>query len=294
MSNIKRPVLRYHGGKFLLAKWIISHFPPHRIYTEVFGGAASVLMQKSRSHAEIYNDKWDIVVNVFRVLRDKESSERLEQLLRLTPFSRSEFEKTGDLQLCKIEDPVERARLTIFRSFAGFGNASTNNKHATGFRSNSSRRGTTPAQDWHHFPDHIKSFVDRLHAVVIENRDYSDVIMQHDSPQTLHYIDPPYPHVTRNMSRGNSSYACEIDDHVHRELAELLKGVRGYAIISGYRCDLYDELFPDYLRVEKKAFADGASPRIECLWINRAAASRLNKNLFGATDEDISFGGPEY
>jgi len=56
--------------------------------------------------------------------------------------------------------------------------------------------------------------------------------------------------------------------------------MKGMAIISGYRCDLYDELFPEYLRVEKKAFADGASPQIECLWINPAAATKLNKKLF--------------
>lgn len=70
MSDIKRPVLRYHGGKFLLAPWIISHFPPHEHYFEGFGGGGSILMQKHRSRYETYNDRWDTVVNVFQVLRD--------------------------------------------------------------------------------------------------------------------------------------------------------------------------------------------------------------------------------
>jgi len=281
MNKIERPVLRYHGGKFLLAPWIISHFPAHKVYTEVFGGAASVLMQKPRSYAEVYNDKWDTVVNVFQVLRDPESAKRLEQLLYLTPFSRTEFEQCGEIDLVEIANPIERARLTIFRSFAGFGSASTNAKHSTGFRKKTSNSRTVPAIDWMNFPQYIESFTERLRGVVIEHRDYKEVILQHDSVDTLHYLDPPYPHITRNMARGNSTYAHDIDDSVHVEMAGLLENIKGMAIISGYKCDLYDELFRNWHRVEKSAFADGARLRVECLWINdRAFARAPKKELF--------------
>lgn len=64
-----RPVLRWHGGKWVLAPWIIGHFPPHRIYTEAFGGGASILMRKARAYSEVYNDLDEDVVNIFRVLR---------------------------------------------------------------------------------------------------------------------------------------------------------------------------------------------------------------------------------
>ena len=37
-TDVKRPVLRYHGGKWRLAPWIIGNFPEHRVYTEAFGG----------------------------------------------------------------------------------------------------------------------------------------------------------------------------------------------------------------------------------------------------------------
>ena len=112
MTAPDRPALRWHGGKWLLAPWIIGHLPEHRIYTEVYGGAASVLLRKSRSYGEIYNDLGDDVVNFFRVLQDRMKAERLRELLTLTPYSRREFE----LSYQPTEDDLERARRLVVRS----------------------------------------------------------------------------------------------------------------------------------------------------------------------------------
>src|SRR5690606_21514294 len=143
------------------------------------GGAASVLMRKPRSFAEVYNDRWGVVVNVFRVLRDPEMAAQLERALRLTPFARDEFEAPWPPDEV---DPIERARMAILRSFAGFGSASTNGEYATGFRANSNRSNTTPAHDWVNYPNHVERFTARLAGVVIENRDARKVIETHDSP----------------------------------------------------------------------------------------------------------------
>lgn len=279
-----RPVLRYHGGKWMLAPWIIDNLPPHRIYVEPFGGGGSVLMRKPRSYAEVYNDKWDVVVNVFRVLRDQDKALRLRQLLHLTPFSRTEFESCGDFNIREHGDDIERARRTILRSFCGFGSAATNAEYATGFRANSNRSGTTPAQDWKNFPDHVEGFTDRLRGVCIENREAGDVIEQHDTPETLFYVDPPYVHSTRNMQRGNAAYAVEMTDEGHRTLAAQLRAAKGMVVLSGYPCDLYAELYEGWLRIDREANADGARKRTECLWLNRFAQSkRKHPTLYEAT-----------
>lgn len=273
--NIGRPVLRYHGGKFgnrgRVADLIAATFPPHRIYVEPFGGGGSVLMRKPRSYAEVYNDKWSTVVNVFKVLRDPDQAAQLERLLRLTPFARDEFVDCGEDQLAEIPDPIELARRTIFRSFAGFGSAATNARHATGFRANSNRSGTTPAQDWRNYPDFLSVFTERLQGVVIENRDAIGVIRQHDSSETLFYVDPPYVHATRNMRRGNAAYACEMNDDDHRALSEVLHGTMGMVVLSGYESGLYDGLFGDWHKVTFRTHADGARERVECLWFNDQA-----------------------
>lgn len=257
----------------MLAPWIIGHFPPHRVYVEPFGGGASVLIRKPRSYAEVYNDAWGDVVNVFRVLRDH--GKDLAKQLYLTPFSRDEFEATSDPS----DDPIERARKTIFRSMAGFGSAAVNGKYATGFRANSNRSGTTPARDWFNYPEHVESFVERFRGVVIENRDAWAVMQQHDTPETLHYVDPPYVHETRNMARGNAAYEVEMNDDQHVQLLANLATLDGMVVLSGYRCALYDAALGDWVRVDREAKADGARDRVESLWLNPAAAAYGQQRL---------------
>lgn len=276
-----RPVLRYHGGKWMLGVWIISHFPSHRVYVEPFGGAASVLLQKDRCYGEIYNDLDGEICNLFRVLRDPSKGRELKRVLELTPFARTEFEDS----YIPDGDPIEQARRTVTRSFMGFGSAAASGQ-GTGFRANSNRSGTTPAHDWHNFPRQIDGFIERFRGVVIENRPASDVMTAHDGAETLHYVDPPYPHGTRSQKqRTSTAYRFEMADADHRALAESLHSLQGMVVLSGYPCALYDEeLYSDWARIEREALADGAKKRTEVLWLNRAAEEALNARrptLFG-------------
>ena len=257
-KKISRAALLWHGGKYRLAPWIISHFPPHRIYVEPFGGGASVLLRKPRACAEVYNDLDGEAVNLFRVLRD--DGARLRDAIALTPFARDEFM----LAYAPCEDPVERARRLLIRSFMGFGSSS--HQHKSGFRTKSN---TTPAADWMNYADAMPALIERLRGVVIENRDAMAVCQHQDSPQTLHYLDPPYLPETRDAGRD---YAHEMtrDDHVR--FLDAARGLAGMVVISGYASPLYDEALAGWRRVERKAMADGARPRVEVLWINPRCA----------------------
>jgi DNA adenine methylase len=281
-----RPVLRWHGGKWKLAPWIISHFPEHRIYVEPFGGAGSVLMRKDRVYAEVYNDLDDVVVNLFKVLRDPAKADRLIETLRLTPFARQEFNEA----LEPAEDDVERARHLVVRSFMGFGsNAHSSSPVAektafktytrphdqyrsTGFRANSNRSGTTPAHDWANYPDSLAQVVDRLRGVIIEKRDAADVMQQHDGPATLHYVDPPYLPETRSPANKydlkHRMYRHEMTPDDHLELLAFIQGLQGMVVLSGYPHAMYDQALAGWQRVEREALADGARKRTEVLWIS--------------------------
>jgi DNA adenine methylase len=293
----KRPVLRYHGGKWKLAQWVISHFPEHRVYTETFGGGASVLMRKPRAYAEIYNELEPDVVNVFRVMRDEAMALRLKAALELTPFSRTEYEEAF---YTTSTDPIERARCTILKSFAGFGSSAItapnpagmrtrasswpvrDYRPGTGFRATSNRSGTTPAHDWRNYPEQIVEFIERLRGVVIENRPAIDVIRQHDRHDTLHYVDPPYVRSTRVGYRQDRGYRHEMTDEDHRALSDELRACVGMVVLSGYHSPLYDELYKGWYRVDRPHRADGAAPRTEVLWLNPAASRALEKDRAGS------------
>lgn len=274
-----RPALRYHGGKWRLAPWIIEHFPEHRAYTESFGGAASVLLRKPRSYAEIYNDLDGEIVNLFRVARTR--GDDLVRALELTPYAREEFNES----FLPAHDPLEQARRTIMRSYMGYGgNLTRPNRdqtpQRTGFRTYSKKeRGSIPAQDWRNYPQACGEIIDRLRGVIIENRPAGAVIETHDGTDALHYVDPPYVHSTRQISSAGDhrGYRFEMSDDDHRELAGVLHRARGMVVISGYACDLYDrELYPAWRRVEREHHADGARDRVEVLWINQACADALD------------------
>ena len=271
-----RPVLRWHGGKWRLAPWIVQHFPAHRLYTEAFGGAASVLLRKPRSYAEIYNDLDDDVVGLFQVLRSERAAELLTAL-RATPFARAEFDLAYEIAT----DPVEEARRLVVRSFMGFGSDGFNRAVTTGFRANAHRSGTTPATDWANLPDALVFTIERLRGVVIEHRDAAGVFAQHDGPDSLHYVDPPYLPATRSPKSRKSgeryhAYRHEMTDADHARLLDVLLGLKGMVVLSGYPAPSYDAALSGWTRVERAAHADGARDRTEVLWINPRAAGRLN------------------
>lgn len=265
-----RPIVRWHGGKWIMAPWVISHFPKHRFYVEPFCGAASVLLRKERSYSEVINDLDEEIIGLFRVLRDPDQSARLVRMMELTPFSRREF----NLAYETTDDPVERARRLIIRSMMGYGGSLAIRRKSTGFRIDSRKSGSTPARDWRNYPTALAGTVDRLRGVAIECLPAIDVIARCDDPETLFYVDPPYMHGTRRRVDWHC-YAHEMTDKDHEDLLDALLSVKGMVVLSGYRSELYDQKLTGWRVEMRNTYADGARKRTEFLWINKQCANRL-------------------
>lgn len=267
-----RPALRYHGGKWRDAGWIISHFPTHTCYVEPFGGGANVMLQKAPSPTEVYNDRCGEVVNFFRVLRTQK--ERLVEQVRLTPWSREEYRLSYEWH----PDAVERARRFFVRSWQGVGGVKSDNLR--GWRYVTAQRDATIPRRFLDLSD-LQATAERLQGVQIENDDWSAVLSRYDGSETLFYVDPPYVANTRSKSH-QKAYAFEMDDSDHEALLRQLCSVEGMVVLSGYDCDLYADYVGDWNRVEKKGRTSADSTEAtEVLWFNEAAqANQQQPSLF--------------
>ena len=274
------PVLRYHGGKWKVAPWIIGHFPPHRIYVEVFGGGAGVLLRKWPSEVEVYNDVDGDVVNFFRVLR--EQPETLARLVSMTPYARAELESAWE----PCEDPVEQARRFLVRSWLSIGGPTTQWRSGFRFRREKTR---SLLERWNALPEIILSTAERLKRVIIEQADYRRILKRYDSPETLFYCDPPYHPDTRSQwGRFQKAYRFEFSEDDHRALAEALHAVRGMVVLSGYAHPLYERLYErqGWARFDLPTVNQNGRRVVESLWLNPSALRRA-----GAKQILLPFGG---
>lgn len=270
------PVLRYPGAKWNLAPWILQHLPKHHVYVEPFFGSGAVFFHKKPTRTEYINDLDGDIVNLFRVLR--EDTARLVELVEFTPWAREEYIGSFDIT----PDPLERARRTLVRFWQAYGGTAHGRGYRSGWRHDGPQSGVGKGvtSQWANMPARIQATALRLRHAMIENLPAIELLGRLNHENVLAYIDPPYVGRTR---KWKAFYREEmLDEAVHRDLLEFLLDFRGMVVLSGYATDLYDTLLSDWLRVTRMAQTEQAGVREEVLWINPAAAKRLDRrvNLF--------------
>jgi len=267
----ERALLRYFGGKWAIAPWVLSHLPTHRIYVEPFGGAASVLLRKPRSRIEVYNDLDEEIVGIFQTVQDPQQCQALMRRLRRTPYSRRAFEMAFKAS----RDPVICAQRAIVRAYQSFHHESLFNLRKNTFANAKHRSGSScKAREWATYPRSLIAISHRLQGVVIECQPAQDVIRVQDTPDTLFFVDPPYV----PSARSKAGYRFEMSQDEHVALLEQLRQVKGMVVLAGYPSILYDQTLHDWQRLERSHRAYGsARPRTEVLWLspNAVATKKL-------------------
>jgi DNA adenine methylase len=235
-QSILRSPIVWVGGKGRNFRWILSHFPEHRVYTEAFGGGAAVLLNKPAAEVEIYNDLDDRLVAIFSVLRSAAKCKALQQQLMFTPHHETEYRHAWEVPLSRCQ--IERARVAFVQlrmTFGGFGSRGKRSGFAFAKSSSASRKSAAVVDD-------LMAYSQRLRHVTVMSRDACDVIGRFDCKEALHYVDPPYAPATRQM-RGAGEYKHELDDAGHHRLAKTLRRCKGKVVLSGYPSALYAELY---------------------------------------------------
>ncbi len=249
-------ILKYPGGKWRIADWIISYFPKHKVYCEPFFGSGAVFFKKSPTYIETVNDLNGDVVNLFPVCR--EYPDELAKAINLTPFAREEFINCYDTS---VGNSIEKARRTIVRYHQSFGTSNSNKKS---WRNVQTYGGPRCATMWNNLPEIIVDCCERLKNAQIENIDALTLIERYNSENTLIYLDPPY----LQSLRKKNMYACEMSDEKHIEMLEIIKNSKSKIILSGYDNDLYNTELKDWSTAEKETTAQMGLHRTEKLWMN--------------------------
>lgn len=268
-----RPPFPYFGAKQNVAAEVLRVLDtPHAHYVEPCAGSLSVLVAKSPVAHETANDIDGDLVNFWRQLRDH--GEELSRLCALTPHSRREYQ----LALERSEDPLEQARRTWVRLTQSIGGSLRAGSGWRHYQKPSGRGGHGMGHILASYVDRMGPVIERLSAVSLECRPALEVIAdygRHDG--VLMYLDPPYLGATR--SAGATNYRHEMwGKDAHRELLEAARAAACKVAISGYECDLYDEMLAGWHRHRFTAFAGNGHQnraRVEIIWTNYSPSMTL-------------------
>ncbi len=266
LASRRRIAFGWYGGKYSHLDFLIPLIPADAThFCDVFGGSAAVLLNLRPYPVETYNDLDSDLVNFFATLRDQ--GPELIRAIGLTPFSREELVRacTPAADLTRLE----RARRFYVRARqTRTGLAQTSSEGRWAHCVLTSRAGMAGAVSrWLGSVEGLSEITQRLQRVQIENASALEVMQRYDTPETVFYLDPPYVHAARGDA---AAYGYEMTDQDHVELAAVLNRIRGRAVLSGYRTELYDDLYGDWTRVdaEERTCHSVRKPRRESVWRN--------------------------
>lgn len=197
----------YYGGKTAYSEEIVGRIPRHRRYVEVFGGGASVLLNKPKSGIEVYNDHDEHVVRFFRVLRQRR--DELVEWLDAALYARADHERWarqfyGDDPL-DTDDVVALAGRWFTLRHTQYGSIT---KGVSGFSTPYKRN---EAQGMRENIRRLNTVQERFQNVVVECDDWREILDRYDGRDSFLYLDPPYVGNEHEYVGGELDHATLVD-----------------------------------------------------------------------------------
>lgn len=269
MSEMKvKAIAPWFGGKRTLAPEIVELLGKHTQYFEPFCGSMAVLFAKEPSQKETVNDLHGDLINLARVLQDRDSAPQLYERLQAAPFSEDLLDHAREYLSSELfsidsmpewngvtyQQHLDRAYWYFLASWMGRNGTAGTARVDYQIAVRWTKGGGSPTVRWRNAVESIPAWHRRLLNVVILRRDAFNIVDRlEDVPQTAIYADPPYAAETRGKikDRAGGKYLYEFnhkkgglfaDDHAR--LAEILRGYRkARIVVSYYDCPRVRELY---------------------------------------------------
>ena len=220
---LKTPIT-YYGGKQNMLRHILPRIPVHNVYTEPFCGGAAIFWSKGPSKVEVINDLNDELINFYKVLQTR--FKELLKLVKTTLHSRKLHHQAWSVYSEPAgHDEVVRAWALWVLSTQSFGSQLSG---SWGFDKS---KGTVARKVMNKKKTFTEALTERLELTQIECRDAIDVIRLYDTPETFHYVDPPYPNTNQGHYKGYTTDDLE-------KLLDRLTKVEGKFLLSNYPQDI--------------------------------------------------------
>ena len=207
-------LIPYFGAKSRLAKTIISKFPAHQCYVEVFAGAANVFFAKEARGTEVINDLDRDLITLYRTV--KHHPEELHRQFKFTLVSRDEFNRLMQVDPDTLTD-IQRAARYIYLQRMCFGGRSRGRVFGT------STTGL-PRLNLFTLQKVLEEAWIRLAQVTLECLDFRALIPRYDREHTLFFLDPPYWKI--------NGYEHNFVEQDFYDLAEVLANVKGRFLMT--------------------------------------------------------------
>jgi len=198
----------------------------HTVYVEPFCGGATVLFNKPisnvtnyRHYREVINDTSDLLINFYRVAQERPDDLLLK--INATLYSESDRKRSNDI----LGNSEKYDDLTL--AWAYYVNICQSFSNVLNGGWSRNVYGHNNGATWNNQKQRLHWYLDRLSSVYVSSQEALICIEQWDSPQTLFYLDPPYP----NTSQGHYS-GYTMDDW--SALCELLDSIDGSYVLSNY------------------------------------------------------------